>query len=378
MSIRSDLVFYSSYADANSKRYSASLRNDSYREGFFGVQQTGIPDIRWDRLVFVGDRRLLWTHGIMFYCSSAVDLVLSITSQNAVSNSAVTRALNGKMTAPVTLTEDEFANATKDDKTLYIVTDSQGEPQGVYIGSVAVVTAKDRITVDSELDLESTNPVENRAITAAITEINETVSGYDSRIKRSEQSAIAAAADSAVAKQSATNAQAAAEAVKQALDNFISSSGDIGQLVSQVMLNVAAIKDLQQKSERVFRCSEAKWESIINDPVQASVFFATHAGWDVHTMLDWEDETGAVSGAGASVEGGTLTLHGTISGDTLTVIGSVEGDTLTLSTTYRAAASVGAEAEVEGDTLTVRGSAESDTLTIVGIVENEILTIKSK
>lgn len=289
MAIKSDLVFYSLYSDANAKKYATSERNDGYRDGFLGAVHAGIPEVRWDKLVYVGDRKLFWTHGVMFYCSSAVDAVLSLTSNNAVANSAVTRALNAKMPVPVTMTEAEYAAATKSDTTLYIVTDRNGEPQGVYIGSVAVVTAKDRITVDSELDPNSTNPVENRAIHAALTEMSETVSTYDQRIETSEQAAITAASESAVAKQSATSAQAAAEAVKQALDNFISSSGDIGQLVSQVMLNVKAIEELKQQSERVFRCSEAKWENIINDPVQASVFFATHAGWDVHVMDEWED-----------------------------------------------------------------------------------------
>lgn len=289
MAIRSDLIYYSKYSDANAKRYATSARNDGYRDGFLGAVHAGIPDVQWDKLVFVGDRRLFWTHGVIFYCSSTVDTILSLTSNNAISNSAVTRALNAKMPTPVTLTEAEFANLNKDDKTLYIVTDRDGVPQGVYIGSVAVVTAKDRIVVDSELDPDSTNPVENRAIHAALTEIRETVSTYDQRIETSEQAAITAASESAVAKQSATSAEAAARAVQMALDNFISSSGDIGQLVSQVMLNVKAIEELQQKSERVYRCSEAKWESIINDPVQSSVFFATHVGWDVHVMEEWDD-----------------------------------------------------------------------------------------
>lgn len=51
---------------ANSKKFSADENNSGYKLGGKGSTTIGDPDILWENIVFIEDKKIIWTHGTFF------------------------------------------------------------------------------------------------------------------------------------------------------------------------------------------------------------------------------------------------------------------------------------------------------------------------
>lgn len=122
-------------------------------------------------IVFIKDTKEIWTHGQLYSCSLTEEEVISII-ENSDSISNLTNALNNKVDKVdgKSLTSNDFSDLykTKLDEieenanNYYLPQAEEGRLGGVYL--------------DMDLNPESPNPVENRAIASAIDEINSKLS----------------------------------------------------------------------------------------------------------------------------------------------------------------------------------------------------------
>lgn len=64
MAIKSTLIHYNTLASVANLKFSANAEDTMYTLGPEGTQQyVGIPDIPFDKLVFIRDAKMDWTHG---------------------------------------------------------------------------------------------------------------------------------------------------------------------------------------------------------------------------------------------------------------------------------------------------------------------------
>lgn len=72
MAIKSELQNYSAYSRLANIKVSADPRNTSYTYALEGEKHFGIPDIAWDKVLFIADRRWIWTHGTIYAATSVI------------------------------------------------------------------------------------------------------------------------------------------------------------------------------------------------------------------------------------------------------------------------------------------------------------------
>lgn len=126
-----------------------------------------------DVFYFLTDQKVLYLGENALSGSGAgilIDSVLSETSTNPVQNKVITTELNAHTsTAAIHRniwygTKAEYDNETKDENTIYIITDEEESGGGGSGGGSG------SITIDAKLSKTSTNPVQNKVITNALEE----------------------------------------------------------------------------------------------------------------------------------------------------------------------------------------------------------------
>ena len=124
-----------------------------------------------DVFYFLTDQKVLYLGENALSGSGAgilIDSVLSETSTNPVQNKVITTELNAHTsTAAIHRniwygTKAEYDNETKDENTIYIITDEEESGGGSSGGGSS------NITIDTKLSKTSTNPVQNKVITNAL------------------------------------------------------------------------------------------------------------------------------------------------------------------------------------------------------------------
>lgn len=74
-SIQSSLLHWNLYATVKEKKFSADRRNTSYTIGYDGQEvHVGVPEIAWDKVVFIKDRHVIWTHG-QLYAAAVIEMM---------------------------------------------------------------------------------------------------------------------------------------------------------------------------------------------------------------------------------------------------------------------------------------------------------------
>ena len=112
MAIKSELQNYSAYSRLRTIKVSADQRNTTYTFALEGEVHVGIPDIAWDKVVFIADKKWIWTHGVIYDCSRGM----------------------------VTLTQAEYDAIRRIDmSTIYLIHEND-EIVKIYFGSVPVIT----------------------------------------------------------------------------------------------------------------------------------------------------------------------------------------------------------------------------------------------
>ena len=84
MPIKSTLIHYNTLASVANLKFSANAGNTRYTLGPEGTQQyIGTPDIPFDKLVFIKDAKMDWTHGQARRFMSMSDFNQAIAQANA-------------------------------------------------------------------------------------------------------------------------------------------------------------------------------------------------------------------------------------------------------------------------------------------------------
>lgn len=87
MGVKAALIHYNTLASVANVKFSANAANTRYTIGPEGTQQyVGVPDIPFDKLVFIRDAKMDWTHGQARRFMSAQDFERAVeqASQNLV------------------------------------------------------------------------------------------------------------------------------------------------------------------------------------------------------------------------------------------------------------------------------------------------------
>lgn len=63
-----------SYSSFCNLKLSADIDNTSYTIGPSDIIEFGTPDVRFDSIVFVGEKSMMWTHGKIYECNSDSDI----------------------------------------------------------------------------------------------------------------------------------------------------------------------------------------------------------------------------------------------------------------------------------------------------------------
>lgn len=112
MAVKSDLQNYTAYSVLRTIKISADPRNTSYTYALEGEKHFGIPDINWDKVLFIADKKWIWTHGTIYDCSRGM----------------------------VILTQAEYDAIRRIDmSTIYLIQEND-EIVKIYFGSVPVIT----------------------------------------------------------------------------------------------------------------------------------------------------------------------------------------------------------------------------------------------
>lgn len=83
MAVKSDLQNYTAYSVLRTIKISADPRNTSYTYALEGEKHFGIPDINWDKVLFIADKKWIWTHGTIYDCSRGM-VILSQAEYDAI------------------------------------------------------------------------------------------------------------------------------------------------------------------------------------------------------------------------------------------------------------------------------------------------------
>lgn len=126
--IRSDLIHYTYKSEAYQKKFSADPKNNCYTIGPRGTSvQFGLPDIPWDKVVFIKDSLELWTHGAIYCDQSLTDALKEVRNDVSALGERVT-AIEGDQALlryDDTLTREEALSVEDKQGVLFFATDAE-------------------------------------------------------------------------------------------------------------------------------------------------------------------------------------------------------------------------------------------------------------
>ena len=110
--LKSELHHYTAYSRMRTTKVSADQRNKTFTYALEGDVYLGVPDIPWDKVIFIDDKKWIWTHGVLYDCSRGM----------------------------LTLTQAEYDAIRKVNmSTIYLIKEDD-EIVKIYFGSVPVIT----------------------------------------------------------------------------------------------------------------------------------------------------------------------------------------------------------------------------------------------
>ena len=307
MKNESILRYYTLFSTFATKRVSASPVNTHYTIGGTGDVLEGTPDILWRQLVFFGDRDAWWTNGVLHEAGAKVlvDTILSITSDNPISNSAVASAfanlatineqslLNGgdihiapgissekvgdsesdtdlpealritqiiKATFPRTEQSiDIILRTNVGDVTLGTIPAASAVSAGLMTAEmVKKLNSQQQVDIvtDTSLSDTSSNPVANHVLTAEFGRKQSQIDSLNSQIGTTVTASTAAAQSAQAALQSSQSASQSAQEASNAL-------ADIRSQIASILSENPTVASLELKVAE----QNARLEKVFNKPL---------------------------------------------------------------------------------------------------------------